>query len=84
MDATTDLKKFIEYLERIGLGHLADEATALAQAKQLNTIVVDSRNVVEKFNDDMNDEFLTKLYKYEVPLLSEDGTCRYSNLYSKI
>jgi hypothetical protein len=76
MDATSDLQKFIDYLEKIGVGHLAKDATELAQNKQLNTIVADARNVIAQFNDDMDDEFLTKLYKYEIPLLSEDGTCR--------
>jgi putative methionine-R-sulfoxide reductase with GAF domain len=75
MDATSDLQKFIEYLEKIGVGHLAKDATELAQSKQLNTIVADAWNVIAQFNDDMDDEFLTKLYKYEIPLLSEDGTC---------
>ncbi len=77
MEATTkDLSKFIAYLEKIGLGHLAHEATELAKSNQLNTIVWDARELVDKFNADMDDEFLTKLYKYEIPLLSEDGTCR--------
>lgn len=76
MDATSDLQKFIEYLEKIGVGHLAKDATELAQSKQLNTIVADAWKVIAQFKHDMDDEFLTKLYKYEIPLLSEDGTCR--------
>jgi len=73
-------ERLVAYLERAGLTSDARLLETLPNVAQLNSIVDESLAEAKKrINEEehpLTEAELEKLYKFEVPLLSDDGACR--------